>query len=828
MNPYSTELRRAMTLADQILALKQNRGLADADAMQVDAGAFFPTISRWTQLCGFRMSGPPEAGKALLQKAAARWLRAAHQSGAASAFVFRTDHGSAAAFYGSSIDNAALFQSLLPECETRPQASWFSGGYRCSGLFLGTFAADGVAEALASSGLGRCYAACIALPAADADIQALLEDDRRLARQLEPCKAFPRVCGSASRRTVEVPVQNVAAALDTVQEEITLLEKARSTGLVQAVIRFGADSRADYLQLAGIIRACLAGREELPGFEPIRCFDLQGDFRYPETCLAIPRAAVRLPDGTAAAVYAASLQSAEAAASFCVPPTCACPGFYVQNPVEDEGCRELFPVVRPITAAGVTAGRVLGSGAPAVIPFSALLCHTAVFGACCTGKTTLVKNLLVDLWARQQTPFVVLEAAKKEYNALLGQIPSLMVYTSGADGPLLRINPLRPEDGTLIENHAAAVTLALTASTGAEHPIPEAFSGLLQQTYHRFGWEYGMAAYTDPAKPFPTFADVLAGVEDYVAHHARYGPEVRQNLTGALELRAETMTSGALGRVFADPFGMTAKQLLTVPTVLELADFSEEATAFLMNILMFRFQSYLQRLPESSALQRLIVLEEAHNVFRKTDTEDSALARSNLAFDKMFAEIRASGTGLVLSDQRPSLMPDSVMANTAVKLCLGMDSSEDRSCMGGVVDLSVLQRRALHAFQPGECLLTVRGTPGVFHVQAAKAAAPQSTTAACLVCGSRFRCRKSAVQSLLAPLDAGQMQYHLARIRADPYNIPVLAENIEQMLQQLRITAAAPTKLCLLGEMLARAGVPLGESRQIVTAYHNHLKGGTA
>ena len=320
---------------------------------------------------------------------------------------------------------------------------------------------------------------------------------------------------------------------------------------------------------------------------------------------------------------------------------------------------------------------------------------------------------------------------------------------------------------------------------------------------------------------------VLAGVEDYVAHHARYGPEVRQNLTGALELRAETMTSGALGRVFADPFGMTAKQLLTVPTVLELADFSEEATAFLMNILMFRFQSYLQRLPESSALQRLIVLEEAHNVFRKTDAEDSALARSNLAFDKMFAEIRASGTGLVLSDQRPSLMPDSVMANTAVKLCLGMDSGEDRGCMGSVMDLSVLQRRALHAFRPGECLMTVRGTHGVFHLQTEKPGTSGSFTAACLVCGSRFRCRKSAVQGLLAPLDAGQMQYHLARIRADPYNIPVLAENIEQMLQQLRITAAAPTKLCLLGEMLAGAGVPLGESRQIVTAYHNHLKGGT-
>ena len=36
MNPYSTELRRAMTLADQILALKQNRSLSEADAIQVD------------------------------------------------------------------------------------------------------------------------------------------------------------------------------------------------------------------------------------------------------------------------------------------------------------------------------------------------------------------------------------------------------------------------------------------------------------------------------------------------------------------------------------------------------------------------------------------------------------------------------------------------------------------------------------------------------------------------------------------------------------------------------------------------------------------------
>lgn len=532
------------------------------------------------------------------------------------------------------------------------------------------------------------------------------------------------------------------------------------------------------------------------------------------------------PDGSEAAAFAASLQSVETVASSCLPPLASCPGYNLKHPIENETCRDIFPVVRPIQAEGIPLGKILGSGDAAVIPFSSLLCHSVLFGATSTGKTNAVATILMESWNQKQTPFVVLEAAKKEYHTLLGRIPGLAVYTPGADGQPLQINPLRPEDGVLIENHVAAVSLALTAATGAEHPIPEAFNGLLKETYRRFDWEYGTSAYTDYAKPFPTFADVLNGLDDYIGRHARYGEEVRQNLTGALQLRAETMASGALGRIFSEPFGVTARDLLSVPTVIELADFSEESAAFLINVLLFRFQSYLERLPGSGTLKRLIVLEEAHNVFRRTAAEDSSLARSNLAFDKLFAEIRASGTGLLLSDQRPSLMPDSVMANTAVKLCLGMESEQDRQVMRGAMDLSTLQRRALRTFQTGECLLSLRGTTGVFHLQTDLIDLPQTYTAACLVCGNRFRCRKKAVETLLGAMDAGKVKYHLSKICANPYNLPVLADNIEQMLCDLSITAAASTRLCLLGKLLQEARVPMGTGRQIVTAYWNHLKGG--
>ena len=51
MNPYSTELRRAMTLADQILALKQNRGLVRGRRHAGGRRRVFPRLSPAGRSC---------------------------------------------------------------------------------------------------------------------------------------------------------------------------------------------------------------------------------------------------------------------------------------------------------------------------------------------------------------------------------------------------------------------------------------------------------------------------------------------------------------------------------------------------------------------------------------------------------------------------------------------------------------------------------------------------------------------------------------------------------------------------------------------------------
>ena len=223
------------------------------------------------------------------------------------------------------------------------------------------------------------------------------------------------------------------------------------------------------------------------------------------------------------------------------------------------------------------------------------------------------------------------------------------------------INPLEPEDGTLIENQVDMLVRSLVAAHGGEHPIPEGLEGLLKHTYEKKGWRYGMMAYSDPLRPFPTCKDVYDNVDDYVNEHARYGSENRQNLIAALTIRSETLHTGALGAMFSEPHGIMAEELLKSPTVIELDDLSESAVILLMNVLLYRIQSYLAKQGRSNTLKRVIVVEEAHNVFRKTVGHEEGRDINNRYFEKMLSEIRASGTGLIISDQRPSILTEALM-----------------------------------------------------------------------------------------------------------------------------------------------------------------------
>lgn len=820
--------KKAERYAEQILYLKKNRFLEQvpASAVRIDARSFTPNITQWYQLHGFRLNADERETGRSVNRAVSEGIRASTASGDSFAFVLMREERKVSVFYGTGRTNLeAVFRENLPECDFC-RVRWIPGRYAFHGIMLGTAAAYNLSDTLASAELEDIYVSCVAIPLSDVEILSKVDENRSLLAYLNGHKSFQRIYGNASRRVEEIPVPGVVQAAAMLEEENEYLEQNMGGGFVRTAVRFGAKTGTEYKALASLIQSCTGPEQRRQaGGEPVRCFEVQGNPGSWREYLAIPCIEM---DGSAytGSVHAVSMQALPGAASFCMPPMRPHEGYFVKNYHVDENSHDIFPLTPPIEEAGVTIGDVYDSSYRAVLPFSALHSHMFISGATETGKTTTVKRILSELY-KSKIPFTVIEAAKKEYLSLLGYIPELRVYTSGADGIKLAVNPLQPEEGVLIENHSAAVVRALTASLGGEHPIPEAMDGLLKQTYRQFGWEYGMMAYEDREKPYPAFKDVFDNVDSYIAAHAQYGPEVRMNLTAALKLRTETMHSGALGSLFASRRGLTACELLSTPSVIELADFSEQSAAFIMNILLFKFQSFLSRQPEFHELKRVIVVEEAHNIFRRTLSEESGRALNNSYFEKMLAEIRSSGTGMILSDQRPSIMSDAVLANTSVKIVHAMTDENDRKTIGGAINLSEFQTVGLSELNAGECIVSVRNRHGVQHVKIRALTAGDGFNAACHICTCRFRCRKAAVQKLMENIDPAKAAYHAAKIRSNPYHTAQLAGRITRMLEDLNVIAGDATKCCFLGEVMDKYGdTSFQENRIIVNTYSNYLRRG--
>lgn len=66
---------------------------------------------------------------------------------------------------------------------------------------------------------------------------------------------------------------------------------------------------------------------------------------------------------------------------------------------------------------------------------------------------------------------------------------------------------------TPVSEHITAVTAALCAASGGEHPLPEVLEGVLEYTYLQKGWRCSDIAHFDSHRPWPTLQESLANVD---------------------------------------------------------------------------------------------------------------------------------------------------------------------------------------------------------------------------------------------------------------------------------------------------------------------------
>jgi hypothetical protein len=101
-------------------------------------------------------------------------------------------------------------------------------------------------------------------------------------------------------------------------------------------------------------------------------------------------------------------------------------------------------------------------------------------------------------------------------------------------------------------------------------------------------------------------------------------------------------------------------------------------------------------------LQRLIIVDEAHNVYPKHEGKETVM-------ENMLRQARFLGCGIVLSDQCPSEMSPIALANTMIHINLNQKNKADINAAASNLLLDQEQREHLGHLKLGEAMVRIAG-----------------------------------------------------------------------------------------------------------------------
>lgn len=317
----------------------------------------------------------------------------------------------------------------------------------------------------------------------------------------------------------------------------------------------------------------------------------------------------------------------------------------------------------------------------------AMASHTFVTGSTGTGKSNAVYHLLDEITKDGRTSFLVVEPAKGEYKNVFGSRADVKVFgTNPRETPLLRINPFAfPQDIHILE-HIDRLVEIFNACWPMYAAMPAVLKDAIERSYQKAGWNLRNSE--SEKGVFPTFFDLL-DILPGVIEESHYSKDTQSDYVGALCTRVKSLTNGIYGSVFCAEDALSDAELFDCNVVVDLSRVgSMETKSLLMGILVMKLQEYRMCGSEmNSRLRHVTVLEEAHNLLRKTSAEQSQeganlQGKSVEMLANAIAEMRTYGEGFIIADQAPGLLDMSVIRNTNTKIILRLPDEEDRKLVG--------------------------------------------------------------------------------------------------------------------------------------------------
>lgn len=334
---------------------------------------------------------------------------------------------------------------------------------------------------------------------------------------------------------------------------------------------------------------------------------------------------------------------------------------------------------------------------------NSLTAHTFITGSTGSGKSTTIYKLLDELTnmtvgdTDETVKFMVIEPAKGEYKNALAKNKQFGIKVYGTNPnitALLRINPFKfPSDKIHIYEHLDKLTEIFNVCWPMYAAMPAVLKAAMENAYRSAGWNL-VKSENPHGAIFPSFVDVALEVERYI-NKSEYSEENKSNYKGSLLTRLESLTNG-INRLIFTADDIEDSTLFDENVIIDLSRVgSTETKALIMGILILKLQEHrIACLDEpNSDLRHVTVLEEAHNLLKRTNTEQSSetanlLGKSVEMLANSIAEMRTYGEGFIIADQSPGLLDMSVIRNTNTKIIMRLPDFSDRELVGKAAGLN--------------------------------------------------------------------------------------------------------------------------------------------
>lgn len=328
---------------------------------------------------------------------------------------------------------------------------------------------------------------------------------------------------------------------------------------------------------------------------------------------------------------------------------------------------------------------------------SLLTKHCLICGKTGSGKTNTAKIVLDQiLQGNNQDCKVLVLDNKGEYRPWAKK-NKIKFYEIGENPNLLRMlkfNPFRPGKNVKLSNHLEILSMILSVSgfTGSGIILPEYMKFVL---YYFF-----MDLWNIPKDKFIKLLN-LNGERLVNLGYSFYGkngetiPELLEQFWNKFKLkRFDALFSNTASRSLGDLKSILSARikslaysymnyfscqkssdftdkLLEDSFVLSFKGASNSDLILLVSLFTFLYCENARMRAEFGFLQNLLLVEEAHLFLNRSISNGEVVTAEALlgnSFERMLAELRSKGIGLLLVDQSPSQLVQNVIANSGTKI----------------------------------------------------------------------------------------------------------------------------------------------------------------